>query len=306
MAFIPQTVPFVALPTSLRGRITPHQLAVLWVLQSYHPNIWPSIRRVAADTGLSKRQVQYVIRQLVDNGWLTVVRRTDNEGGGDQSNVYHVTIWHECRPEQQATLPPNTPDTPPTGAGDAPPPVQDMHPPYAGDAPPRVQAVHPPGAGHAPKQEQRELKQDELNKTINTVDFAQTVQADTQGQNQPPAPSGKKRGRKPRTAVPYTPEFDAFWRTYQAIERRASGQSKPLAWEQYRTIAVSVPCDALEAALKAAIREQAATERRGGFAAPFPDCFRWLRDGRHEAHLPSARVAPSPQPWQNAPDGMPF
>lgn len=305
MAFIPQTVPFVALPTSLRGRITPHQLSVLWVLQSYHPNIWPSIRRVAADTGLSKRQVQYVIQQLVERGWLTVVRRTDNEDGGNQSNVYHVTIWHECRPEPQSTLAPDTPSTPPPGAAPAPPLVQDMHPPGASPAPPLVQAVHPPGAGHAPKQEQRELKQEEL-KTNKTVDFAQTVQPDTTGQNQPDAPSGKKRGRKPRAAVPYTPEFDAFWRTYQAIERRASGQSKPLAWDQYRTITASVACEALQGALNAAIREQAATERKGGFAAPFPDCFRWLRDGRHEAHLSSAAVAPQRQPWQDAPDGMPF
>ena len=35
MSFNPQGYQFTALPTNLRGKIQPNQLAVLWVIQSY-------------------------------------------------------------------------------------------------------------------------------------------------------------------------------------------------------------------------------------------------------------------------------
>lgn len=301
MSFISQTVPFVALPTAIRGRITPHELAVLWVLQSYHPNIWPSVARVAADTGLSKRKVHYVIDALVAKGWLRVVQRVSNERG-NQTNIYHVTIWHECQPAPQTTL-----DTPAEHPENHPVPSAQHAPPSARHAPPLVHDMHPPGAPHAPEEEQRELNQD-VSVLSSHVGFAQNACNDWIGQNQRDVqPDTKKPRRTTKPSRPYSPDFDAFWRRYQAIERRASGQSKPRAWEQYRKIVVSVPCEALEGALTAAVRDQAATERRGGFASPFPDCFRWLRDGRYEAHLQTAQqVAQISRPWQDAPDGCPF
>ena len=53
MSFIPEKTPFVSLPTALKGRIDPYELAVLWVLQSYYPNIWPSYSTIAKDAKLS-------------------------------------------------------------------------------------------------------------------------------------------------------------------------------------------------------------------------------------------------------------
>jgi len=119
----------------------------------------------------------------------------------------------------------------------------------------------------------------------------------------------KKRGRKPKAEAGYSAEFEAWWRQYQAIQRRASGQSKPKAWDEYRKALARHPQEALEGALRAAIGETYQIERNGGFASPFPDAFRWLRDGRYESHLPGGvqEVASQPKPWQiGAPEGMPF
>jgi hypothetical protein len=119
----------------------------------------------------------------------------------------------------------------------------------------------------------------------------------------------KKRGRKPKAEAGYSVEFEAWWRQYQAIKRRASGQSKPKAWDEYRKALLKHPQEALEGALRAAVGEMYQIERNGGFASPFPDAFRWLRDGRYEAHLTVGvqEVALRPNPWQiDAPEGMPF
>ena len=91
---------------------------------------------------------------------------------------------------------------------------------------------------------------------------------------------------KKRKAPTYSADFHGFWNSYQKIPKRASGQSKPKAWAEWQKLPEATQ-QALEAALKAALKEQAAIELKGGFAAAFPDCFRWLRDGRYEAHLPS-------------------
>ena len=90
-----------------------------------------------------------------------------------------------------------------------------------------------------------------------------------------------------------SPEFEQFWRQYQAIKRRASSQSKPRALEVWTEVVSSVSPEALCHALGRAVTQQARLERDGGFASPFPDCFRWLRDGYYEAFLdaPSAAAA---------------
>lgn len=82
-----------------------------------------------------------------------------------------------------------------------------------------------------------------------------------------------------------TPEFEAFWRQYQAIKRRASSQSKPKALKVWETIVPGISAEALSQALGRAVTQQVRQERDGGFASPFPDCFRWLRDGYYESHL---------------------
>ena len=97
MSFNPQGYQFTALPTNLRGKIQPNQLAVLWVIQSYankdDQQCWPSLKTIADNAGLSKRTVQDVVKQLVSLGWL---QRTKQKGNNGQqgSNLYKVTVWH--------------------------------------------------------------------------------------------------------------------------------------------------------------------------------------------------------------------
>ncbi len=95
MSFIPENTPFVSLPTALKGRIDPHQLAVLWVLQSYYPNIYPSYSKIAVDAGMCRSKVIHTVEQLCSLGWLQKVSRTDEHG--QKTNAYRVTVWHECK-----------------------------------------------------------------------------------------------------------------------------------------------------------------------------------------------------------------
>jgi hypothetical protein len=94
------------------------------------------------------------------------------------------------------------------------------------------------------------------------------------------------RPAKPRKSkAKGSPEFERFWRQYQAIKRRASSQSKPRALEVWSEVVRRISAEALCQSLGRAVTQQARLERDGGFASPFPDCFRWLRDGYYEAFL---------------------
>ena len=66
MSFIPENTPFIALPTALKGKVTPHQLTVLWVLQSYYPNIWPSYQTISKDAMMSRDKVIKTVAELVE------------------------------------------------------------------------------------------------------------------------------------------------------------------------------------------------------------------------------------------------
>ena len=106
MSFIPENTPFVSLPTALKGRISPHQLAVLWTLQSYYPNIWPSYSTISKDAGMWRTKVIHTVEQLVSLGWLQKINRVDENG--KKTNAYKVTVWHECRvpaPSQTSSEP---------------------------------------------------------------------------------------------------------------------------------------------------------------------------------------------------------
>ena len=106
MSIIPENTPFVSLPTALKGRISPHQLAVLWVLQSYYPNIWPSYSTISKDAGMCRTKVIHTVEQLVSLGWLQKINRVDENG--KKTNAYRVTVWHECRvptPQQTSSEP---------------------------------------------------------------------------------------------------------------------------------------------------------------------------------------------------------
>jgi hypothetical protein len=102
MSFIPENTPFIALPTALKGKVTPYQLSVLWVLQSYYPNIWPSYTKIAEDAKMSRSKVITTVDELVELNLLQKQFRIDESG--QRTNCYRVTIWSQCK-----TLP--VPDT---------------------------------------------------------------------------------------------------------------------------------------------------------------------------------------------------
>ena len=95
MSFIPENTPFIALPTALKGKVTPYQLSVLWVLQSYYPNIWPSYPKIAQDAKMSRDKVIKTVAELVELGLLQKQYRIDEYG--QRTNCYRVTIWHQCK-----------------------------------------------------------------------------------------------------------------------------------------------------------------------------------------------------------------
>ena len=97
MSFNPQGYPFTALPTNLRGKIQPNQLAVLWVIQSYaskdDQECYPSLNTIAKSACMSKRTAQKIVNQLVSLGFLERKHQT-GKNGQQGSNLYKVTIWH--------------------------------------------------------------------------------------------------------------------------------------------------------------------------------------------------------------------
>ena len=96
MSFIPENTPFIALPTALKGKVTPNQLSVIWVLQSYYPNIWPSYQTIAKDAMMSSRTVIRTVNQLVELGLLQKQIRIDENN--QMTNCYRVTVWQHFKP----------------------------------------------------------------------------------------------------------------------------------------------------------------------------------------------------------------
>ena len=88
--FEADSMPFVALPTALRGKVTPYQLSLLWVLQSYYPNIWPSYSKIAEDANMSRNKVIKTVAELVERGLIYEQIRIDDNN--QKSNVYRVNI----------------------------------------------------------------------------------------------------------------------------------------------------------------------------------------------------------------------
>ena len=95
MSFIPENTPFIALPSALKGKVTPYQLSVLWVLQSYYPNIWPSYATIAKDAKMSRSSVIRTVNELVELGLLQKQYRIDEFN--QKTNCYRVSIWPQCK-----------------------------------------------------------------------------------------------------------------------------------------------------------------------------------------------------------------
>ena len=96
MSFIPDNTPLIALPTALKGKVTPNQLLVIWVLQSYYPNIWPSYQTIAKDAMMSSRTVIRTVNQLEELGLLQKQIRIDENN--QMTNCYRVTVWQHFKP----------------------------------------------------------------------------------------------------------------------------------------------------------------------------------------------------------------
>ena len=245
MSFIPEKTPFVSLPTALKGRIDPYELAVLWVLQSYYPNIWPSYATIAKDAKIGRNKVVKVIKSLCENGWLEKIGRVDDSG--QATNAYRVTVWHELK-----VAPPSSESLRNTTTH---PELQNpsKQPQYFSDTSISQipdQSSSDTGGGISEIHELKQVKLKQITKTNNI----------------------------------YTDEFNDFWNQYQKIKKRASGQSKKLTYQHYKKLSKKIQSQ-LKQALLRAIADQNKIEKDGGFVTCFPNAFKWLRDGYYEAFL---------------------
>ena len=265
MSFNPQGYPFTALPTNLRGKIQPYQLAVLWVIQSYaskdDQQCYPSLNTIATAACMSKRHAMRVVNQLVSMGYLE--RKHQKGKNGEQgSNLYKVTIWHLA----------NVPEPSIDGRGTSVTPHSTSVTTLWTDR-------HPPIDSQSPKLD--------------------TYKLDTNNNNK------KARIQKTKKII-YSEDFELFWQKYLKIKKRASGQTKPRAFEEYCVVMKSHSSETLALALQRAITDQHQIENKGGFASPFPDAYRWLKNGSFEAYLPSTVDLPKPNWEKDKSQDLPF
>ena len=245
MSFIPEKTPFVSLPTALKGRIDPYELAVLWVWQSYYPNIWPSYATIAKDAKIGRNKVVKVIKSLCENGWLQKIGRVDDSG--QATNAYRVTVWHELKVEPPSSESLSNTTTHPElqNPSKQPQSFSDTSIPQIPD-----QSLTNTRGGISEIHELKQIKLKQITKTNNI----------------------------------YTDEFNDFWDQYQKIKKRASGQSKKLTYQHYNKLSKKIQTQ-LKPALLKAIADQNKIEKDGGFVTCFPNAFKWLRDGYYEAFL---------------------
>lgn len=97
------------------------------------------------------------------------------------------------------------------------------------------------------------------------------------------APAKAKRKRKP--PIKGGPEFEAFWAQYLALKHRANGQTKPAALVAWTKVTKDITPEQLQRALGVAATEQNRAQRENGWAAPFPDCQRWLSKGYWQQYM---------------------
>ena len=98
---------------------------------------------------------------------------------------------------------------------------------------------------------------------------------------------GKSKSEKPKKAKrpAYTDEFNEFWKLYQSAPDRVSSQTKPKAFDEWKSIVGLEGPETLLEAARRAIEEQKRKMGAGEFVGSLPDAFRWLRDGKFEIFL---------------------
>jgi len=94
---------------------------------------------------------------------------------------------------------------------------------------------------------------------ITSIEVNTVVTEAVNAEAEPAEPSQKRRKRKPKADG--GPEFEAFWRQYLAIKQRANGQTKPAAVEAWGKVTKEITAGQLQAALTAAVNEQASNTR---------------------------------------------
>ena len=101
--------------------------------------------------------------------------------------------------------------------------------------------------------------------------------------NENPEPAAK-RGKKRQRAA-YSEEFEELWKLYQSAPDRVSSQTKPKAFDEWKSIVGLEGPQTLLQAVQRAIDEQKRRKTAGEFVGSLPDLFRWLRDGKYEVYL---------------------
>ena len=119
---IPKQAPPIARIRDARG-ITMGAKCALYSLHSREPNIFPSMKTLAADMCTSLPTAKRAVRELKRLGYLRVTPRIA------QTNLYSITVAGDPPPLSPWTPPPVTHDppplspwTPPPGQADPPPP----------------------------------------------------------------------------------------------------------------------------------------------------------------------------------------
>jgi len=95
-----------------------------------------------------------------------------------------------------------------------------------------------------------------------------------------PVKAGKSRKRPA-----YSEEFEELWKLYQSAPDRVSSQTKPKAFDEWKSIVGLEGPQTLLQAVQRAIDEQKRRKTAGEFVGSLPDLFRWLRDGKYEVYL---------------------
>lgn len=71
--FCGQREPFVALPTWIRGNLDLPSIGILWLLQSYQPEGGRIFPRLEKDSGLTREEINSILRKLEDSGCLKTI-----------------------------------------------------------------------------------------------------------------------------------------------------------------------------------------------------------------------------------------
>jgi hypothetical protein len=107
-----------------------------------------------------------------------------------------------------------------------------------------------------------------------------------------PVKTGKSRKRPA-----YSEEFEQLWKLYQSAPERVSAQTKPKAFDEWKSIVGLEGPETLLQAVQRAIEEQKRRKTAGEFVGSLPDLFRWLRDGKYEVYLEEHKTQVAGRQW---------